>query len=49
MPTTPTLPTNSAEYINALSHYYRAELSRMMSWRDRLDRTTNWAIGATAA
>ncbi len=49
MPTTPTLPTNSAEYVNALSHYYRGELSRMMSWRDRLDRTTNWAIGATAA
>ena len=49
MPTTSTLPTNSAEFINAFSHYYRAELSRMISWRDRLDRTTNWAIGATAA
>jgi uncharacterized membrane protein len=46
---TPTFPTNSAEFINALSHYYRGELSRMISWRDRLDRTTNWAIGATAA
>jgi len=45
----PTLPTNSAEFINAFSHYYRGELSRMMSWRDRLDRTTNWAIGAAAA
>ncbi len=44
-----TLPTNSAEFINAFSHYYRGELSRMMSWRDRLDRTTNWAIGAGAA
>lgn len=44
-----TLPTNSAEFINAFSHYYRAELSRMVSWRDRLDRTTNWAIGAGAA
>ena len=49
MAITPTLPTNSAEFINALSHYYRAELSRMMSWRDRLDRTTNWSIGASAA
>ena len=49
MAITPTLPTNSAEFINALSHYYRGELSRMMSWRDRLDRTTNWAIGAAAA
>jgi uncharacterized membrane protein len=35
--------------INALVHYYRAEVTRMISWRDRLDRTTNWAIGAVAA
>jgi uncharacterized membrane protein len=34
--------------VTALVHYYRGELSRMMSWRDRLDRTTNWAIGALA-
>lgn len=45
----PSLPTNSMEFVNAISHYYRGEMSRMMSWRDRLDRTTNWAIGATAA
>jgi uncharacterized membrane protein len=32
-----------------LAHYYRGEISRMISWRDRLDRTTNWAIGALAA
>lgn len=32
-----------------LAHYYRGELTRMISWRDRLDRTTNWAIGALAA
>ncbi|HET9863634.1 MAG TPA: DUF2270 domain-containing protein [Steroidobacteraceae bacterium] len=37
------------ESITALVHYYRAEISRMISWRDRLDRTTNWAIGAVAA
>jgi uncharacterized membrane protein len=35
--------------LTALVHYYRGELSRMISWRDRLDRTTNWAIGALAA
>jgi uncharacterized membrane protein len=35
--------------VTALVHYYRGELSRMISWRDRLDRTTNWAIGALAA
>lgn len=43
------LPSNSAESITMLAHYYRGELSRMISWRDRLDRTTNWAIGALAA
>jgi uncharacterized membrane protein len=37
------------ESITALVHYYRGEVSRMISWRDRLDRTTNWAIGAVAA
>ena len=45
----PIFPTNSMEFVNALSHYYRGELSRMMSWRDRLDRTTNWAITGVGA
>src|SRR5262245_34771109 len=49
MATPPTLPASSAEFINVFSHFYRGELSRMISWRDRLDRTTNWAIGAAAA
>lgn len=48
-PTQPIFPTNSVEFVNALAHFYRGELSRMMSWRDRLDRTTNWAIAAVAA
>ena len=43
------LPANSAERVNALAHYYRGELSRAISWRDSLDRTTNWAIAALAA
>jgi len=30
-------------------HYYRAEMARMSSWRDRLDRTSNWAITVVAA
>jgi uncharacterized membrane protein len=42
-------PTTSAEAITLLAHYYRGEMARMCSWRDRLDRTTNWAIGALAA
>ena len=34
---------------HAFAHYYRAEMQRAISWRDRLDRTTNWAIAAAAA
>src|SRR5262249_12676082 len=43
------LPSTSAESITMLAHYYRGEVTRMISWRDRLDRTTNWAIAAMAA
>jgi len=42
-------PVREREDINTFVHYYRGELGRMVSWRDRLDRTTNWAIGAVAA
>jgi uncharacterized membrane protein len=38
-----------AEFGTLLAHYYRGELARMVSWRDRLDRTSNWAITAVAA
>src|SRR2546426_11749823 len=48
-PGPPIFPTNSVEFVNALAHYYRAEIARMMSWRDRLDRTTNWAITGVGA
>src|SRR5215510_7718076 len=48
-PGPPIFPTNSVEFVNALSHYYRGELARMVSWRDRLDRTTNWAITGVGA
>ena len=43
------LPNTTAELVTLLSHFYRGEIARMISWRDRLDRTTNWAIGALAA
>ncbi len=46
---TPPLPATSAEYITALAHYHRAEMGRMAGWRDRIDRTTNWAITGVAA
>jgi uncharacterized membrane protein len=45
----PTLPSSPGEITNTLSHYYRGELGRMTSWRDRIDRTTNWAITVVAA
>ena len=32
-----------------LVHYYRAMVGRADTWRVRMDTTTNWAIGATAA
>lgn len=45
----PPLPTSSSEKVNAVIHYYRGEMGRMTSWRDRLDRTSNWAITVVAA
>lgn len=45
----PIFPSHPMEHINALAHYYRGEMSRMISWRDRIDRTTNWAIATVAA
>ena len=38
-----------SEFVTALAHYYRAEVQRSLAWRERLDHTTNWAVGATAA
>jgi uncharacterized membrane protein len=49
VPAPPVTPSTTMEYVNALSHYYRGEMARMISWRDRIDRTTNWAITVTAA
>ena len=37
------------EIITTLVHYYRAEVTRSLAWRERLDRTTNWAVGSAAA
>lgn len=43
------LPETHGETITSAVHYYRAELARMAGWRDRIDRTTNWAITVVAA
>ena len=34
---------------SALAHLYRGEVHRMKLWRERLDRTTNWAVILMAA
>jgi uncharacterized membrane protein len=34
-------------YVNAMSHFYRGELGRIMIWRQRLDITSTWAITST--
>lgn len=34
---------------SALAHLYRGEVHRMKMWRERLDRTTNWAVMMLAA
>jgi uncharacterized membrane protein len=41
------MPTPSLKdpcYVNAMIHFYRGELGRIMVWRQRLDVTTTWAI-----
>ena len=45
----PVFPGTPVEFINVLAHYHRAEIARMAGWRDRIDRTTNWAITVVAA
>ncbi len=37
------------DVVTALVHLYRGELGRVTSYRMRLDTTTNWAVGTTAA
>lgn len=39
----------SQPYVNAITHFYRGELGRMMVWRQRFDATTNWAVVATGS
>ncbi len=36
-------------YVNAMIHFYRGELGRIMMWRQRLDVTTTWAITSTTS
>jgi uncharacterized membrane protein len=45
----PVFPGTPNEFVTALAHFHRAEIARMAGWRDRIDRTTNWAITVVAA
>jgi uncharacterized membrane protein len=47
-PPHPPLPSTSTEAINSIAHFHRAEMGRIAGWRDRIDRTTNWAITVVA-
>ncbi len=47
--TTVTRSPYDPSYVNAMAHFYRGELSRIMVWRQRLDITTNWAITSSTA
>jgi uncharacterized membrane protein len=38
-----------AEFNTAMVHFYRGEVSRSNTWRNRLDTTTNWAVLTTGA
>lgn len=38
-----------SNFTNAMVHFFRAEHQRALTWRQRLDTTTNWAVLTTAA
>ena len=42
------MPERDSNTVNSLIHLYRGELGRMVSYRIRLDTTTNWAIVVAA-
>jgi len=40
---------SSAEVTTAMVHFYRGEVQRSNTWRNRLDTTTNWAVLSAGA
>jgi uncharacterized membrane protein len=40
-------PLTRGEYVQSVIHLYRGEMQRAVTWRSRLDATTNWAIVVT--
>lgn len=43
------LHMTSTEFTTAMVHFYRGEVQRSNTWRNRLDTTTNWAVLTTGA
>ncbi len=39
---------DKGNFTTAMVHFYRAEVTRVNLWRNRLDTTTNWAVVTTA-
>ncbi len=39
----------ASEFNTAMVHFFRAEVARANTWRQRLDATTNWAVVTTGA
>jgi uncharacterized membrane protein len=37
-------PTDSAEFVELMTQFYRGERGRATTWRTRLDHTTDWAV-----
>ena len=49
-PLAPGRKLSTSEFTTAMVHFYRGEVQRSNTWRNRLDTTTNWAVitaGAT--
>src|SRR2546423_13405976 len=48
-PRAPRRAITPAEFGTAMVHFYRGEIQRANTWRNRLDTTTNWAVLTTGA
>ena len=48
-PYDPMRRASPAEFNTAMAHFYRGEVQRSNTWRNRLDTTTNWAVLSAGA
>ena len=48
-PFEPARKFSPAEFNTAMAHFYRGEVQRSNTWRNRLDTTTNWAVLSAGA